>query len=178
MKFFSFKKAEHSRNFSSVAANYAQRTFFAVPLVMAYTLIRLLHLAAILILAAAVIIENIAIKPRITSEDAHNLARVDAVAGISAVLTLVLGLILWLTVGKPPEFYSGNPVFHAKLGAFVLLLLAASYPALFFNKYRSTSRAEIAVPKAILVLLKIEVGLLLVIPVLAFLMARGVGLNS
>ena len=69
-------------------------------------------------------------------------------------------------------------MFHAKLGAFVLLLLAASYPALFFNKYRSTSRAEIAVPKAILVLLKIEVGLLLVIPVLAFLMARGVGLNS
>jgi putative membrane protein len=145
---------------------------------MAYTIIRLLHLGAILVLAGAVIIENIAIKPLISNEDARNLGTVDRVAGISAALTLGLGMLLWLVVGKPPEFYSGNPLFHAKIGVFVLLLALASYPAVFFNKHRRTALAEIAVPKIILVLLKFELFLLLVIPALAYLMARGIGLSS
>lgn len=150
---------------------------FAVPLAMTYVLIRLLHLGAILVLAGSVVIENIAIKPLITAEDAHNLASVDRVAGIAAALTLGLGLILWLVVGKPPEFYTGNPLFHTKMGAFVLLIAAASYPAVFFNRHRSTTDEEITVPKPVLVLLKLEIFLLLIIPVLAYLMARGVGLN-
>ena len=144
---------------------------------MAYSLIRLLHLGMLLILAGAVVIENIATKPVISNEDARNLATVDRVAGISAVLTLALGLILWLAVGKPPEFYSDNPLFHAKVGAFFLLITLASYPAVFFFKHRSSAAEEIAVPKTVLLLLKAELLLLLVIPVMAYLMARGVGLS-
>ena len=152
-------------------------TIFAVPLVMAYIIIRLLHLGAILALAGAVLIENIAIKPLISTEDAHNLAKVDRVAGISAVLTLGLGLILWLAVGKPPEFYTANPLFHGKIAGFIVLIALASYPAMFFHKHRATVLAEITVPKPILILLKLELAVLLVLPVLAYLMARGVGLN-
>ncbi len=150
---------------------------FAVPLVMTYAIIRLLHLGAILVLAGAVIIENIAIKPLINTEDAHNLATVDRVAGLGAALTFGLGMVLWLVVGKPAAFYSSNPLFHAKLAVFILLIAVASYPAVFFNRHRATTEIEIAVPKIILVLLKFELLLLLALPIMAYLMARGVGLN-
>ena len=95
---------------------------------MYYELIRLLHFAAIFTYAGALVIENMAIKPQITGEDARNLAKVDAVCGISAIFVLLFGLTLWLWVGKPSEFYSSNPLFHAKLGLFTLMVLCAIAP--------------------------------------------------
>ena len=47
---------------------------------MTYVLFRYLHLLAVLALAGGIIIENMAIKPQIDSEDARNLARVDALS--------------------------------------------------------------------------------------------------
>ncbi|MDE0982542.1 MAG: DUF2214 family protein, partial [Gammaproteobacteria bacterium] len=92
---------------------------------MYYELVRLLHFAAIFAFAGALVIENMAIKPQITGEDARNLVKVDAVCGISALFVLTFGLTLWLWVGKPSEFYSSNPIFHAKLGLFTLMVLCA-----------------------------------------------------
>ncbi len=151
---------------------------FAVPLAMAYIIIRLLHLGAVLGLAGAVVVENIALKPTLSTEDAHNLATIDRVAGLAALLTLVLGLGLWFGVGKPADFYSANPLFHAKIGLFVLLVAIALYPAWFFHKHRATDLIEIPVPRGVAVLLKLELALLLILPLLAFLMARGVGLPA
>ena len=34
------------------------------------------------------------------------------------LVAMMSGLTLWLAIGKPAVFYSGNPVFHAKLGVF------------------------------------------------------------
>lgn len=144
---------------------------------MLYSLFRLLHFAALILFAGALVIENMAIKPSISGEDARNLARVDRACGLGALLSLVFGLVLWFWVGKPAEFYSANPVFHAKLGLFFLLLALAIYPALFFYRHRQVSQDGIAVPRAIRLLLRLELVLMLVIPVLAFLMARGIGSN-
>lgn len=144
---------------------------------MLYSLFRLLHFGALILFAGALIIENMAIKPSISGEDARNLARVDRACGLGALLTLVFGLVLWFWVGKPAVFYSQNPVFHAKLGLFALLLALAVYPALFFHHHRHAEHDDIAAPKAIRVLLRLELVLMLIIPLLAFLMARGIGSN-
>jgi len=143
---------------------------------MIYSLLRTLHFIAIFALVGAIVIENIAIKPTITKEDIINLARVDAAAGISAILTLGFGLALWFGVGKPAEFYTSNPIFHGKLGLFALLVLFAAYPAIFFFKQRSTQADTIDVPKLLRVFLKIELLIVFIIALLAFLMARGIGL--
>ena len=119
-----------------------------------------------------------AIKPQISGEDARNLAKVDAVCGISALLVFGIGLTLWLWVGKPGEFYSSNPIFHAKLGLFLLMVLCAIAPAAFFLKHRKSYEEIIAVPSYLRLLLKFELVLLLIIPVLALLMARGIGLSA
>ena len=145
---------------------------------MAYILLRYLHLIAVVVLAGGIIIENMATRPRITSEDARNLARIDALCGLSVVLLLGFGLTLWFAVGKPADFYSTNPVFLAKLGLFGLLLAVASYPAVFFFRNRGFEGEELEVPKALLFCLRFELILLVLIPILAWLMARGVGLSG
>jgi putative membrane protein len=145
---------------------------------MAYDLFRLLHFAAIFSLAGSLLIENMAIKAEISAEDAHNLARVDVVYAISAVFTLLFGLSLWLWVDKPSSFYSENPVFQAKLGLFLVMAILSILPTLFFLKHRKTQLTTIAVPSPIRMLLKIQLVLLLIIPLLALLMARGIGLSS
>jgi putative membrane protein len=145
---------------------------------MIYSLLRTLHFITIFGLIGAIVVENIAIKSTITKEDIINLAKIDAVAGASAILTLGFGLVLWFGVGKPAEFYSSNPVFHGKLGLFSLLVLFAVYPAIFFFKQRNTDSDFIDVPKLVRVFLKIELLLVFIIALLAFLMARGIGLPN
>tara|TARA_B110000091_G_scaffold171816_1_gene184884 strand:- start:336 stop:773 length:438 start_codon:yes stop_codon:yes gene_type:complete len=145
---------------------------------MYYELVRLLHFAAIFTFAGALVIENMAIKPQITGEDARNLVKVDAVYGISALFVLTSGLTLWLWVGKPSEFYSSNPIFHAKLGLFTLMVLCAIAPAIFFNKHSKSEEEVIEVALLLRVLLKFQLVLLVLIPVLALLMARGIGISS
>ena len=145
---------------------------------MYYELVRLLHFAAIFTFAGALVIENMAIKPQITGEDARNLVKVDAVYGISALFVLTSGLTLWLWVGKPSEFYSSNPIFHAKLGLFTLMVLCAIAPTIFFNKHSKSEEEVIEVALLLRVLLKFQLVLLVLIPVLALLMARGTGISS
>ncbi|GJM11901.1 MAG: hypothetical protein DHS20C12_03040 [Pseudohongiella sp.] len=145
---------------------------------MYYELFRLLHFAAIFAFAGALVIENMAIKPRITAEDARNLAKVDAVCGVSAILVLSFGLTLWLWVGKPSEFYSSNPLFHAKIGLFFLMALCAIAPTLFFHRHRKSTEDDIEVPSFLRLLLKLQLALLVIIPVLALLVARGIGISA
>jgi len=145
---------------------------------MTYVLFRYLHFFAIFALAGAVVIENIAIKPTITGEDARNLAKVDAVYGAAALFVVVFGLILWFGVGKPADFYTQNPVFLVKLGLFLLVGLISIYPTIFFFKNRKSELEAIPVSNVIRLILKLEIVLLCIIPVLAFLMARGIGLAA
>ncbi len=145
---------------------------------MIYVLFRYLHLIAVLVLIGGVLIENAATKKVITQEDARNLARVDAVCGMSVVIILGLGLVLWFAVGKPPEFYTPNPVFQAKLVLFAALLALAIKPALFFLQHRNTDEEEISVPNGVRLCLRAEIAVIVIMPVLAWLMARGVGLPT
>lgn len=143
---------------------------------MSYVIFRYLHFFSVFAFAGALVIENMAIKPTITGEDARNLAKVDAVYGIAAGCVILFGAILWLWVGKPADFYTDNPVFLAKMALFILLALAAIYPAIFFFKHRQSTSAAIAVPGALRAILKAELALLCLIPILAMLMTRGIGL--
>ncbi len=141
-------------------------------------LIRYLHLTAVLVLAATLIIENMAMARQISQEDLRNLLKVDAAYGISAGVVLACGLGLWFWGGKPADFYTGNPVFHAKLTLFVLVGLLSIHPTVFLLRQRRSTQSVIEVPVSVLRVLRVELILLALIPVLAFLMARGIGLPT
>jgi len=145
---------------------------------MSYVLFRLLHLAALLVFAGTLLIANVATRPSITGEDVSNLAKIDVIGSLAAVLAFFFGITLWFWVGKPAEFYSDNPLFHAKVGLFFFLLLLAMLRKFIFNRHVNIEAETIAVPTVIRFLLRVEILLLVMLPILGFLAARGIGLPT
>jgi putative membrane protein len=105
------------------------------------------------------------------------LSRIDGIYGLAVVVLLVVGLTLWLGgYGKPTEFYSQNPIFHTKLALFGIIGILSIYPTVYFIKNRKGDPNEtLTVPKSIFWMLRLEILLLFVIPILAGLMAKGIG---
>ena len=137
--------------------------------------IRYLHFIGILGIGSTLVAEYLLLKPALTVPEVRRLAFIDALYGLSAISVLAAGLTLWFWVGKPAGFYTANPVFHIKLVAFVLLGLLSVYPTVFFIRSRKTQAALVEVPGRVVRLIRIELAVLAVIPLLAVLMARGYG---
>ncbi len=144
---------------------------------MEESLVRSFHFIGIFGLFAALVSEHLLIKPEMSKVEMKKLAVVDAIYGISAIIILVAGLLLWFVVGKPAEFYSQNPVFHVKLTLFVLIAALSIYPTVFFIKNRNSQASVIKVPGKIITLVRVQLLLVLAIPFLAAAMARGIGLK-
>lgn len=139
-------------------------------------LLRYVHFVCIFAIVGALVSEHLLLKPVLSRQEIARLARIDGVYGLAAIALVAVGLTLWLgSYGKPAEFYSTNPVFHTKLTLFVLIGLLSIYPTVFFLKHRKGDPAEtINVPPAIFWMLRLEILLLFIIPILAGLMAKGV----
>ncbi len=143
---------------------------------MLYALFRVIHLIGLLVMATSLIISNVGFSRTLNREDVTNLIRVDRTAHISLTVLLLAGITLWFWVGRPAAFYNGNPLFHLKLGLFVayVLLIFPTTRFLMHNRKVDES-ALLEVPRHIRFALRTQLALLLVVPVLAYLMARGVG---
>lgn len=145
---------------------------------MAESLFRTLHLLGVMGIAAGVLIVVFGASQRLSKDDAAGIFKVYIMTGVAILITLGAGLSLWLYVGKPAAFFSGNPVFHAKLGLFIIMLMVLAYPARYFASMVSspgTASDPIDIPPTVQRLQKTAIPLLLVMPVLAYLMARGIG---
>jgi putative membrane protein len=105
------------------------------------------------------------------------LAKIDGIYGLVVLILLAVGLTLWLGgYGKPTEFYSDNSLFQTKLTLFIVIGILSIYPTVFFIRYKSGDQEEnILVPKSIFWMIRLELLLLFVIPILAGLMAKGIG---
>jgi len=143
---------------------------------MTEVIVRYLHFIGIILLAATIFAEHLLIKAEMTAVEIRKMAIIDAIYGFAAIVVLVAGLSLWLWVGKPAAFYTANVLFHIKISAFVVLGLLSIYPTVFFVRHRKTTAVSVVVPKIIVQLIRAELALLAVIPLLAVLMARGYGL--
>ena len=142
-----------------------------------YVFFRFLHFVAIFGVTAAVIIENIAVKPSISKEDAINLAKISLIDNVSLLLTLIVGYTLWFWVGKPSEFYTENPVFLAKLIIFCTILVFGFFPFNFFKRNKKSIEESVLVPPTTIFCVRLRGALLIVAVMLAFLTARGIGLS-
>ena len=142
-----------------------------------YVFFRFLHFVAIFGVTAAVIIENLAVKPSISKEDAINLAKISLIDNVSLLLTLMAGSTLWFWVGKPSEFYTENPVFLAKLILFCIILVFGFFPFNFFKRNKNSIQESLLVPPTTIFCVRLRGALLIVAVMLAFLTARGIGLS-
>lgn len=142
-------------------------------------LLRYVHFISIFAIVGALVSEHLLLKNEMTRSELSRLARIDAVYGLAAVALLAAGLTLWLgSIGKPAEFYSKNWIFHTKITLYVVVGLLSIYPTVFFIMNRKGQQDEsVKIPKSIFWMLRLELLLIFIIPLLAGLMAKGIGLS-
>lgn len=139
--------------------------------------LRYVHFVSILAIAGSLVSEHVVLQKEMTRGQLSRLAKIDAVYGVASLTLLAAGLTLWLgSYGKPAVVYTRNWIFLTKISLVGLIGLLSIYPTVFFLKNLRGNREEkVPVPTVIFMLLRLELLLLLIIPFLAGLMARGVG---
>lgn len=138
--------------------------------------LRYLHFIAIFTMIGTLSAELVLLKKRMTGSELGRLAMIDGLYGFAAILLVGAGLTLWLgSYGKPADFYTNNPVFIAKLTIVILVGILSAYPTVFFIQKRKVKDAQIEVPALVIWIVRAELILLAVVPMLAGLMAKGVG---
>jgi len=137
--------------------------------------VRTLHFLGIIILASALVGEHLLISKEMNLKSFKKLVIVDAIYGIGAIATLVGGVLLWFVVGKPADFYSFNFIFHIKLTVFLTVGLLSIFPTVYFLRNRKSVSESIVIPSYIVKIIRMELCLLVFLPLLATLIARGVG---
>ncbi|KAA3636888.1 MAG: DUF2214 family protein [Bacteroidetes bacterium] len=141
--------------------------------------IKYIHFISIFTIIITVGGEYFLLKKEMTRAEIRRISRIDGLYGLASVTLVAAGLTLWFGVGKPAEYYNANWVFHLKWGLFVVVGLLSIIPTLFFNRNRKGNQEEIvSVPNKIKTVIRIELIILFIIPMLASSMAKGIGLMN
>lgn len=148
---------------------------------MGQALIAYLHYVSIFLLFALLSIEHVQFKLPLDIRRARSLIITDIAYGICAGVVLFSGLARGLWYGKGLDYYLSNSLFHAKVGLFILVGLISIVPTFVFLNWRNSLKAG-EVPQVshrqgrwVTRVIRLELLLLLIIPLLAVLMARGHG---
>lgn len=141
-------------------------------------LVRYFHFLSIILLCGSLMLENALLRKEMPRSEIGRLALVDMLFGMSAVTVLMAGFLLWFRYGKGAGFYAHNPVFYAKLALFLIVGLLSIVPTVYFAKQRKGDPQErVSIPARIGAIVKVELAIVLFIPLLAVLMAKGIGLR-
>lgn len=111
------------------------------------------------------------------------LGRFDMAYGLMALAILVVGFLRVVYGAKGAGFYTHNPVFWAKVGAFAVVGLISIRPTLRIQAWQKRAQADAAfVPplgevNALRRTMLLEIHVFALIPIFAAMMARGVGFS-
>lgn len=142
-----------------------------------------LHHLGIGILIVGLAMEMALVRGPLTQFQFYRLARIDAAVGFGAALILFAGSGRVMYGLKGAEFYMTNHVFWTKMVLFALAGGASVPVTINLLKWRKAAIVDAAFqppPEKLRTVqrhIKIEGALLLLIPLMAVLMARGVGMR-
>ena len=110
----------------------------------------------------------------------HRLARLDLIYLGAAVAVLATGLARTAWGMKGVDWYWHQPLLHAKVGLFVVIGLLSLKPTLAFIRWRKAVQTTGALPDAAEVrqvrrFVMVQAHLLMILPLLGAMLARGVG---
>ncbi len=144
-------------------------------------LLAFFHFAAIFFTVAFLTVSMALCRAPVTTATALRLSRIDVIYFLAAMAALLTG-VLRLTLGvKGSAFYLHNPVFFAKIGVFVLIGALSAVPTMRFLRWKKAIHKDSSyiVPDADVALVRkflhAQLILLLLLPLLAVFMARGIG---
>jgi len=143
-------------------------------------LVAYLHYLSIILTGGFLVGELVVCRPGLTSEQARRLPVIDIVFFVSALAALATGLLRLFFYAKGVEFYVGNPFFWAKMALYVIIATLSIKPTRTFIRWKRTLAGSGAAPSGdeisgVRRFIHIELGLLVLLPLMAVLMARGIG---
>jgi putative membrane protein len=151
---------------------------------MASALTAYLHYVAMIAIAVILVVEYVVCVPGLTGERIRQLARIDLLYVAAAVLALGSGIARVIWFGNGAAFYLHNPVFYVKIALFAAVGLVSIPPTLQYLRWlRSVKSGAANVAQDYQVqrvrrYLLAELVLFAFIPLMAALMARGIGMQT
>jgi putative membrane protein len=153
-----------------------------MPAAISDALLAYAHYLAVFGVFATLSMEAVLLRPTLIGESGRWIYRVDIAYFVCAILAVASGLGRALFGSKGWGFYAHNPVFYTKIGLFALIGLISIAPTRRFIRWSREFRINPAYAVSMDDLKRarrsvmIEVHLLTLLPLLAALMARGIGL--
>jgi len=141
-----------------------------------------LHHLAVFTAFAALLAEHLLLRTEPAPATVRLIGRLDLIYGASAGVAIIVGIGRVMHGIKGAAFYLDNPVFWAKMGVFALIGLISIAPTLRYLAWNKALKTTGALPDAAawaqpLRAVRLQLALFPALPVLAVLMARGVGLG-
>lgn len=143
-------------------------------------LVAWLHYVGFMVLFAALTAEHLLTKKPLTAPELRRVTILDAVYGVSFVVVFITGVLKLLYYGKGMGYYMKIGWFHAKLTLVVLVFLISLYPTFTFIKTRNHALKlpegeTVDLPKGVKHALRVQLLLVVLIPLFAAAVARAVG---
>lgn len=142
---------------------------------MTEILVRYFHILAVLVLFASLVAQHLLINAEVSRATLRRIAIIDGIYGLSALLVLAAGLTLWFGVGKPAAYYNSFGLFHLKVTLFIVIGLLSIYPTVWFRRTLKSAADPVMVPRGLVMIIRLELLLVALLPLLAICVARGVG---
>lgn len=139
------------------------------------------HHLSVFTLVAIYAAEWALLRPGLSGQRIAQLARIDAAYGVLAGVVIIVGIMRVIFGALGWQYYVANPVFWAKMAAFVVVGLLTIPPTLAIRRWAKAGKGmnEYAPPEAEIRrhrrFVHLQAGVLLLIPIFAAMMARGYG---
>ena len=142
------------------------------------------HYLSFMLCFGALLLERFLIRADPDRRTAITMVVVDVVYGIAALTLLLSGIARVLHFGQGSDFYTSNPLFWWKVGTYLAVGALSLYPTITYILWAIPLRKG-ELPKVseslagrLRLVLTVELAGFAVIPLMATLMARGVGLPA
>jgi putative membrane protein len=147
---------------------------------MAEPVVAYLHYLSIILTGGFLIAELVLCRTEMTVEQRRRLPGIDVVFFVSALVALATGLLRLFFYSKGVDYYVGNPFFWVKMALYVTIAAISIKPTLTFARWKRALAAGAGAPAAAEIsgvrrLIHVELALLALMPLMAVLMARGIG---
>lgn len=146
-------------------------------------LVAYVHYLCIILCFGALIFERLSLKTDLNKKEAISIVLADIIYGLAGLMLIITGILRVRYFGQGAEFYTQNPLFWIKVTSYIAVGLLSLYPTVTYILWAiplsKNNLPEIThqLVKRFRLIINIELLGFSIIPLMATLMSRGVGLS-
>lgn len=138
------------------------------------------HILMGILIFIMISLELFVLSSELNRKESKLLSLFDGIYGVAAILVVATGILNWMVFGKGYDYYANNLFFIIKFSTFIIIGLLSIYPTIAFAKLKKAFKQESNNTKilsnysTIKTIIIIELGLMILMPIFATLMANGI----